>query len=327
MDPFFAKNRLSAYIDGQLSEEEARAVERAIRDDDDVRTEYDAMRAAVTLLRRHGPARAPADFQARVLSAIDAQPRPGVLVLLRDRLRQVPIEAVALAAAALIVVVVLASPDSEGPAAPAPPVEVKNGAAAPDITAAPDLSLPTASTAAPTPDPAPPAEATPQKDETHAADPKEAPTASTGPSLQKKAVPPPDDVFVAEWEKQAQDPAPASADLDPEVTPSELYEGVQTGQTTVQYRIAMNDAEVLFSLQQLAQSTGGRLLDASGESLKARTLTTTDNYARVQLVAPPGRADEIHQQLKRLGARADVTGSPLFGSQYITFVIEVSYLP
>ena len=326
MDPFFARNRLSAYIDGQLPEDEARAVASAIEQDPELRDEYEAMRAAVTLLRERGPVRAPSGFHDSIMAAVAQQPRPGVVVQLRDYMRQIPVEAVALAAAALIVVVVLAGPGSGDPStlAPPPPPDLKGGAAAPlNIEPAPDLHLPTA---AATPAPRPTVET--RKEQA----PRPAQGSPSGSSeLSKKAVPAVEEVYVAAWEQETQAAKPgalseSSGDAE-QYTPSELYEGVQTGTTTYQYRITMGDADVLYNLQQLAQTAGGRLLDASGGALKARTLTVEDNYVRVQVVVPPSRAEEVHSQLARLGARALVTGSQLSGAEYVAFVIEVSYMP
>ena len=86
---------------------------------------------------------------------------------------------------------------------------------------------------------------------------------------------------------------------------------------------------MLFSLQQLAKSTGGRLLDSGGSALRVRSLDVEKNYERVQLVVPPGKADEVHTWLKGLGAQASLpeSGSPLYGADYVAFLIEVTYLP
>ena len=63
MDTFFARNRLSAYLDGDLPSSEAREVEAALHRDAELRAEYEAMRAGVELLRAHGPIAAPEGSQ------------------------------------------------------------------------------------------------------------------------------------------------------------------------------------------------------------------------------------------------------------------------
>lgn len=338
MDPFFASNRLSDYIDGQLSDEEAAEIARALDTNPALRAEYDAMQQAVSLLRTHGPTTAPPDFHANVMAAVGAQGRPGVVVQLRDFFRQVPLEAVALAAAAIIVVVVLldpsAPPDDGAPAM----VDVRGGAVAPiaDIEPAADFTLPSASASAqpaPAPAPAPAAEAKPSP--------------STSLASKLEGIETPKEAYVPDWERKAEipmpttepEPEPASATTEDagadamenvKVTPDELTGGVQADVATpYEYRITLGDADVLFSLQQLAQSAEGRLLDHRGEPMAARALTEEQNYARVQLVVPPGKAEQVHARLKELGGRAvmPANGTPLYGAQYVAFVIEVSYLP
>ena len=108
MDTFFAKNRLSSYLDGSLNDAEAAEVEAALSEDAGLRDEYDRMRRAVELLRSVGPTEAPAGFHARVMASVAAEPAPGgVVTLFRRTLGRVPVEALALAAAALLVVLVI----------------------------------------------------------------------------------------------------------------------------------------------------------------------------------------------------------------------------
>jgi anti-sigma factor RsiW len=334
MDPFFASNRLSDYLDGHLSEEESADIAAAIASDASLRAEYESLKRAVTMLRTHGPSTAPDGFHDTLMEHIGAERRPGVLVQLRAAFRQVPLEALALAAAAVIVVVVLLDPSAPSDGAPTI-VDARGGAVAPisDIEPAADLSLPTASASAA---PAAPVAAPP-------------PRQQVAPSIaQKPKMTPPTEAYVPDWEKPAlpvastpdtppipTDDLGGSADSfdsmdDINVTPDELTGGVQAEVSTpYEYRISLSDAEVLFSLQQLAQSAGGRLLDHLGEPLSARSLTAEQNYARVQLVVPPGRAEQIHTRLKELGGRAvmPANGTPLYGAQYVAFVIEVSYIP
>ena len=308
MDPFFARNRLSAYIDGLLPPEEAAEVEAAIETDAVLREEHQSMRAAVELLRRHGPVSAPEGFHDKVMAAALAQPARGRLVAL---FRQIPIEAVALAAAAILVIVVISKPGdplSDASIAP-PPIEIKGGAAAPRIEAAPSLSLPTAL-------PAPTAQSQPMPQD------KAAPMKKVVPASPREA-------YVAAWETAEQAPLPEATKTDDD-TPTELFEGLRPEiATPYQYRITLSDADVLYSLQALAQSSGGRLLDSAGDAAVVRALTVEDNYARLQLVVPPGEARAVHDYLKRLGARTAMpeSGSPLYGAEYVAFVIEVTYLP
>src|SRR3982750_2520790 len=109
MDPFFARNRLSSYLDGTLSDAEAAEVSEAIEHDPTLKEEYEALRRAVNFIKRAGPTEAPADFHAKVLAAVSAEKAPGgkLVWLLRPPAR-VPVEAIGVAAAALLVVLFVA---------------------------------------------------------------------------------------------------------------------------------------------------------------------------------------------------------------------------
>ena len=108
MDSFFARNRLSAYLDGELPEPEASEVAAAIERDPDLKAEYENLRRSINLLRKAGPVKAPPGFHARIIEQIRDEPHPGgVVVRLQRVLQRVPIEAMALAAAAAVVVMVI----------------------------------------------------------------------------------------------------------------------------------------------------------------------------------------------------------------------------
>lgn len=350
MDSFFASHRLSEYIDGQLSAEEASEVSAAIAADPALRAEYEAMQRAVSLLRKHGPAVAPANLHANVMARV-GQERRGVVVQLRDIFSRVPLEAVALAAAAIIVVVVLLDPSAPTDDGRAQDgfSDVRGGAIGPNagIEPATDLALPTAASAAqstpiaPAPSPAPP-----EAVSTGPAPQPSSPALSVVSGSQDAATP--REAFVPSWERleQLAMPEPTSdkvpnktpdtaslgsgAVMDEDnvaVYPDELASGVQAEVATpYEYRITLSDADVLFSLEQLAQSTGGRLLDTNDQPFAARSLTDEQNYMRVQLVVPLGRADQVHTRLKELGGRPILDNNmALSGAEYVSFFIEVTY--
>ncbi len=116
MNSFFASNRLSAYIDGALSDAEMAEVEKAIRENPDLRTEYSRMRSTVERLREQGPKRAPDGFSERLAArlALEKMPRKHLGWLPRP-LRGIPLEPLGLALAALLVVFLIQrdpSPDT-----------------------------------------------------------------------------------------------------------------------------------------------------------------------------------------------------------------------
>jgi anti-sigma factor RsiW len=77
MDSFFARNRLSAYLDRSLPKAEAEAVSEAIARDISLSADIQAVQQALKLLQDHGCQPAPNGFQARCLAAIADQPVPG----------------------------------------------------------------------------------------------------------------------------------------------------------------------------------------------------------------------------------------------------------
>ena len=108
MDSFFARNRLSAYLDGKLPEPEASEVAAAIERDPELNAEYEHLRRSVNLLRTEGPVKAPAGFHARVMEQVRDEPHPGgVVIQLQRFFRRIPTEAMALAAAAAVVMMVV----------------------------------------------------------------------------------------------------------------------------------------------------------------------------------------------------------------------------
>lgn len=114
MDEFFVRNRLSAYIDGELPAAEAREVEAALTHNAALRAEYEGLRAAVQLLREHGPLTAPAGFDIRLAERLAREPMP---VGWRVWARKVRPELVLLGAVAAAAILYVGAP-SNSPDAP-----------------------------------------------------------------------------------------------------------------------------------------------------------------------------------------------------------------
>jgi hypothetical protein len=138
MDRFFAQNRLSALIDGALSAAEERAVKKTIAKNADLSADHAAMLQAIELMHSVGPAQPPAGFQVRLMTQVEALPKPGgQIARVRSAARRVPMEAVALTALALVIGIVVSQRGAEVPVAHEGP---------PDMTQA---ALPTPPPAAP----------------------------------------------------------------------------------------------------------------------------------------------------------------------------------
>lgn len=108
--------RLSAYIDGDLSPDEIAALEHELAHDADLRADLDALRVVVDTFRSDGPVRAPLGFHAAVMDRIDAE-HPEVPWWQQFLRRPFGIPAqgwgVVLAAAAVLVVVQVGRDDGE----------------------------------------------------------------------------------------------------------------------------------------------------------------------------------------------------------------------
>lgn len=74
MKPPTHHDMLSAYLDGELESADAARLEAELRTNAALRAELEELRAVQAFLRAHGPVRAPAGFQARILQAIEEEP-------------------------------------------------------------------------------------------------------------------------------------------------------------------------------------------------------------------------------------------------------------
>ena len=139
---------ISAYIDGQLSAEERREVERRLDDEADLRLAYEELRATVQVLRDLEPVRPPRSFTLDPANV--ALQRPPATRLGWGRLLQVAGVFAAVLVAAIGTLSVIGSLGSGAPAsapmvaapttAPASPLELRESAPTPersDIAAAP----------------------------------------------------------------------------------------------------------------------------------------------------------------------------------------------
>ncbi len=100
--------RLSAYLDGDLSADEVAALEHELAHDAHMRADLDALRLVVHTLRDDGPVRAPLGFHAAVMDRIEAEhPAAPFWQRFLNRPFGIPAQGwgVVLAAAAVLVVV------------------------------------------------------------------------------------------------------------------------------------------------------------------------------------------------------------------------------
>lgn len=334
MDTFFARNRLSAYLDGSLEPNEVAEVEAALAEDAALREEYAQMRRAVDLLRSAGPLQAPAGLHARVMAQVRSEPPPGrVVSLWRRTVGRLPVEALALAAAALVVVVVIQGRDDTDAAdAPAALPSVSDlradRSAPPELAQGPQSSTPSVGGSLPSgadgdlltvpgaaggaPNAAPPSAAA-------------YPSGAERPAAPSKKGSTPDQPFYAGWEQGDGNTEAAQAYDN---TGSALNTGIAL-EGPRSYRISLADTEVLYRLSAVAEKTGGRLLDANGRTMTVRSLGTEDAWVRVLLVVPRANATAVEGHIGGLGGVPvpPSANSQLYGSDQAVFVVEVAARP
>ncbi len=307
MDTFFAKNRLSAYLDGALPEREAAEVADAIARDPALQAEYDALRTALRTLRQHGPISAPEGFKARVMARVDREASTGgVVVQLRRRLTRVPLEALAVAAAALLVVFTTTLQVADTPSSTTPADRASSAPPSPPLAEAPDAAE------EPTQDaPAAAAPASQEPATASEAKPKaKAPPKARSKPASRTATAAPEAAYVPEWESGQGRQEAAFGSI----------EGLA---------LSVSDPKVLEKLYVITDRAGGRMLDEASQSLRPYALTSDEPVARVVLMVPVKNASTMRDQLLGLGASpsAAPAGGPTLAAGYSGFYIETRLLP
>jgi negative regulator of sigma E activity len=286
MDPFFAKNRLSAYIDGVLPEREAAEVAEAIARDPELKGQYESLRTAVRTLRQHGAVSAPEGFKARVMATIEREPsQAGSMIRFRRFFARLPVEALAVAAAALLVVFATVSQmEDSSDLALVPPISDPEPVAEVTAEAAevPDPSSADIRPAAATDRPSP--SASPQQ-----AKPAPSKKPSVG-GITPKAAARSDEAYIPEWEASNREGKAAFGGS----------EGLA---------LSVSDSEVLSKVHLLTERVGGQMLDEARQPLQPHALSTEAPVARVLLLVPVDQTSALRSQLVAWGAVSAATPS------------------
>ncbi len=308
MDTFFARNRLSAYLDGDLPSGEAREVEAAIQRDAALRAEYEELRGAVEFLRSNGPLEAPAGFANRLHIRVMAEPAPSRL---RTALRRVRYDYVGLAAvAALALLVVGTHHPPEGTDAP-PPTPTVAAATAPSLA-------PPASPGAPE---------NPHADGilgdeggfAVAAHPAQKPPSSAPSQHADAPVANDREPYQADWEKDASlapgntTGTPGSTDNTASYAANSQTQSAQTptlySPAPWRYRIHPSGANPLKDLIGVASALGGRIVDAKGRPLADYPMDDGDSAA-VRIFVPSYNVSALQEKLKGLGTVDTIATDP-----------------
>ena len=195
MDTFFARNRLSAYLDGVLSDAEAQGVS-----DHRGRPGPRRVRGLQQATNCFGVGAGRSPHHARVMESVRDEAAPGGgVVRLRRFFTRVPVEALALAAAALVVISVVGGrPTGEDPVGTDAPIQVASDLALPSSASSPPSDERLATVPESNKEPDPKAVPTPE------AKPVETRQASARPDRKKSALPVPKEPMQTEWEQQPQ---------------------------------------------------------------------------------------------------------------------------
>ena len=92
---------LSAYLDGELTDAEARALEVQLSQDPSLMAELNEIQAVQSFMRSHGPTQAPPGFYTNVLSALEDEPMERSWWAWFSRPFGLPVQGIAVAAIGL----------------------------------------------------------------------------------------------------------------------------------------------------------------------------------------------------------------------------------
>ena len=296
--------QLSAWLDGELDDAEAAAIERELERDARLRAELDELREVREMLRTHGPRKAPKSFHAKVMERVDQEPLPAnnsVWLFLR-RPFGVPIEALAVAAAALFVV--LAGLSVGTSTLDAPFQDIDFGSRREKEPAKDEAAAPVAPTQEQTIDPSggdgddkgaqqqrldePKPKAVKKEPPVAKEEPKEAPPAETTASSTTTEPP-----QAAEGE--------ADGGLGPRGTQSKSYEPEQVAPSGWSFMLVTADEDIVAALQAIAGKNGGELRDTNRVLVTTGTLEGGESgafYIRVKA----SQLSRVVEQLQKTGA-------------------------
>ncbi len=329
MDPVFARNRISAYLDGELPPGEAERVTQALASDGALAEEHARLARVRALLQDDADDAAPAGFSARVSARIASEEAPSRSW--RPSWLRVEWVLAAATAAGVLVVVVMRAPEAEvspeaeslvgssaelravasaeappelGPPAPAADVPSLFASAPVDGAVAPELTaLPEDRFAGKPPGTAP-----------HLGAGRSTGAPASAQASRPVGTPVPPRVVVGE-----------ASEREPYTPGWEATSGVVLQGALVDYRVDASRETALKELAQVASSLGGRLVDAGGKPFAPYPMDAGD-ARKVKVVLPPHNLAAFAERLAALGAvsatpRADLDLTTSDGP--MTLMVEV----
>jgi len=331
MHPFFAINRLSAYLDGDLPRRERLEVERVLSRHPELEAELLNVQNAVRLVSQAGPARAPRRLVPEVLQALEERQQSpfrgpdrvrnvllglGVTVSIatglavwmgRDNVADTP--AVDAAADAAM------DDFLDGATEPAQPdavAEVENdppeGAASDEDSGdAEPAGFGDAGLLANDPNPGSdelvPVELPPDAGRMSISEPRRLPDQNRNAAGEIEP-------FIPDWDKE----------------PVHDEAGSSTLLQVAVYRVYANNPNVLRELHDLAQANGTLLTDSMGKPIQIRSLSGSDDFASAHLTLPAANMEVFLSQLARLGMAVAIS-EPDSDAERQSLLLEVMYKP
>lgn len=280
-----ANERLSAYLDGELTEAEVVALEAELEAQPALRSELDQLKDVIAFLHDEGPTAAPMGFAARVVEQVHDEPMSTSWWAWLRRPFGLPIEGfgIALAAAAVLWIALPSTAPVHTDVQPDPKTR-------PGVAVVPSLDDLAPVESQPTPDVV---GAKGQAAEKKATEPSKIGTTPKMMEPEVVAIEPPP----APTTKQ---PAQGTADVDELVN------------VPYRYTVYTQDADAQFRLQKIAARYGGQALSPSDKMLGGDELT--DNGQVLAVVKVPANAlHELEGELKQLGdARTEYNTDKLY---------------
>jgi len=336
MHPFFAINRLSAYLDGDLPRRERLEVERVLSRHPELEAELLNVQNAVRLISQVGPARAPRRLVPEVLQALEERqqsPFRGP-----DRVRNMLLGLGVTLAIATGLAVWMNSGDS----ADAPAVDAAADAAIDDFldgSTDPDALAELAADPPIAPDEATASEEAPASEEDSGGAPgfgdagllANDPNPGSDELEPVEGTAPAGRMEISESRRLPTPPQNAAGQIEPFIPdwdkdPVHAESGSSSLLQVAVYRVYANTPDILRSLHDLAQANGTLLTDSMGKPIQIRSLSGGDDFASAHLTLPAANMEVFLGQLARLGLAVEVS-PPDAEAERQSLLLEVMYKP
>jgi len=266
MNQFFARNRLSEYLDGTLSEEEHREVQQSLENDPALYAEYLDLKEAVDMLNNFGMISPPRDLTSTIMDQLEQEEQVKEKVVHLSFTRFAPL--VAIAAAIVLVVIGGMSPE-----------KTSDQTMAAGITNTPPQSRPI--------------QLPKNLSETLFTQ-----QTITKPEIQK-STPEPTKPILTQKTKSVQQP-PQAKKQDIRIEPLVVDQPIS--RTENPYLLYMNDPEILFKLKTLAEENNSILSQRDGTAFTPYKMNGGKATQVVTLTANPDKIEGIEATLRQLGA-------------------------